>query len=139
MNDLPPDPERRLPARPLRLLLIAFGILCVATGIVGIFVPGLPTTIFLIIALWAFTRSSPRLEAWLLGHRRLGPPLKAWRRHGAIPRRAKYIAIAMIATSWIVIALTTHSLIGMIGTGIGLALVALFVATRPDTIPDGFE
>jgi uncharacterized membrane protein YbaN (DUF454 family) len=131
--------EPRLPPRPIRILLIVFGGLCVATGIVGIFVPGLPTTIFLIIALWAFTRSSPRLEAWLLGHPRFGPPLRAWRQHGAIPRRAKYIAVATIATSWIVIALTTRSLFGMIGAGIGLALVAFFIVTRPDSLPDGVE
>jgi uncharacterized membrane protein YbaN (DUF454 family) len=131
--------ERRRPPKAVRLLLMAFGCLCVATGIVGIFIPGLPTTIFLIIALWAFTRSSPRLEAWLLGHRRFGPPLRAWRRDGAIPRRAKYIAVAMIATSWIVIALVTDSLLIMIGAGIGLALVVLFILSRPDSLPDGLE
>lgn len=131
--------EGRQPPKAVRLLLIAFGCLCVATGIVGIFIPGLPTTIFLIIALWAFTRSSPRLEAWLLGHPRLGPPLRAWRRHGAIPRRAKYLAVAMIATSWIVIALATDSLLVMIGVGIGLGLVVFFILTRPDSLPDGLE
>jgi uncharacterized membrane protein YbaN (DUF454 family) len=131
--------EPRQPPKAVRLLLIAFGCLCVATGIVGIFIPGLPTTIFLIIALWAFTRSSPRLEGWLLGHPRLGPPLRAWRRHGAIPRRAKVLAVAMIATSWIVVALATDSLLLMIGAGIGLGLVVFFILTRPDSLPDGLE
>lgn len=131
--------ELRPPSKAVRLLLIAFGCLCVATGIVGIFIPVLPTTIFLIIALWAFTRSSPRLEAWLLGHPQLGPPLKSWRRHGAIPRRAKYVAVAMIATSWIVVAVTTRSLLLMIGAGIGLGLVVFFILTRPDALSDGLE
>ena len=75
-----------------RALFLVLGLACVALGFVGIFLPLLPTVPFLILAAACFGRSSRRLEAWLLGHPRLGPPLRAWRARGAIPRRAKALA-----------------------------------------------
>ena len=54
-----------------RIVLIALGWLCVGLGFIGIFVPGIPTTIFLIIALWAFSNSSKKLRDWLLNHKNL--------------------------------------------------------------------
>lgn len=85
-----------------RLLFLALGAVALATGLVGIFVPLLPTTPFLILAAAAFARSSPRLEGWLLAHARFGPPLRAWRARGAISRPAKIassigMAIGLIA------------------------------------------
>jgi uncharacterized membrane protein YbaN (DUF454 family) len=72
----------------------AAGSLLVAVGFVGAFLPLLPTTPFLILAAGCFARSSPRMEAWLLNHRRFGPVLRAWREHGAIPVKAKLLACA---------------------------------------------
>ena len=70
-------------ARPgLRVALLALGWICVALGVVGMAIPGLPTTVFLIIALWAFSRSSHRFHDWLYAHPHLGPPLRAWHAHG---------------------------------------------------------
>jgi len=68
LPDLPPPP----PA-PVRWLLLALALLSLATGIVGIFLPGLPTTVFILIAAWAAARSSPRLHAWLWRHKLFGP------------------------------------------------------------------
>jgi uncharacterized membrane protein YbaN (DUF454 family) len=66
--------------------------LSLGVGIVGIFVPGLPTTVFVIIAAWAATRGSARLEQRLLAHPHFGPVILAWRRNRAVPRRAKWAA-----------------------------------------------
>ena len=77
----------------MRLVYIAIGCTAVVLGVAGIFLPLLPTTPFLLLAAWAFARSSPRLEAWLVRHPRLGPPISAWRERGAIPARAKIVAI----------------------------------------------
>ena len=63
----------------MRFVYIAIGCVMVALGVVGIFLPLLPTTPFLLVAVWAFARSSPRLEAWLIHHPKLGPPLRDWR------------------------------------------------------------
>ena len=87
------------PARPVarptwrRGLYLVLGLACVGLGIAGVFLPVLPTTPFMIRAAACFARSSTRLEAWLLGHRRFGPVLRDWRARGAIPRRAKFASL----------------------------------------------
>lgn len=75
-----------------RILYLLAGLMLLALGIIGIFVPLMPTTIFLILAAWCFARSSPRLERWLLNHKRLGPTVVAWRENGAISRHNKALA-----------------------------------------------
>src|SRR3546814_9486288 len=59
----------------------------------------MPTTVFLLIALWAFARGSPRFHTWLYTHPRFGPPLQAWDRHGVIRPGAKVVAIVAMAAS----------------------------------------
>ncbi len=84
--------------RPLwqRVLWALAGVLALATGIVGIFVPLLPTTPFVLLAAFYFARGSRRAEAWLLGHPRFGPMVRDWRERRAIPLRAKQLAWAMM-------------------------------------------
>lgn len=108
---IPPDRRQARRWTATRLAFLSAGLAALALGLVGIFVPLLPTTPFLILAAAAFARSSPRLEAWLLTHARFGPPLRAWRARGAIPRPAK------IASS--------------LGMALGLALFALFAGPGP--------
>lgn len=84
-TDLASPPRGRLAFRLL-------GYVFLALGAIGAALPVMPTTIFLIGAAWAFSRSSPRLEAWLLNHPSFGPSLRAWRAHGAMSRRAKLYA-----------------------------------------------
>jgi len=79
-------------SRALRAGWLLLGFLCVGIGVVGAFVPLLPTTIFMILGAGCFARSSPALEAWLLNHPRFGPALQAWRAEGAIPRAGKRAA-----------------------------------------------
>jgi len=78
--------------RAARAGWLVLGLILVALGFIGIFVPLLPTTSFMILALPCFARSSPKLEAWLLNHPRFGPGVRAWRAHGAVPRHAKIAA-----------------------------------------------
>jgi len=73
----------------------------VALGVVGAFLPILPTTPFIILAAACFARSSPRLEAWLLSHRVFGPLLRDWRERGAIPRHAKLAALGGCAVGYV--------------------------------------
>lgn len=89
-------PSRWRWARPLWLLA---GALALLTGIVGIFVPLLPTTPFVLLAAGCFARGSARWEAWLLNHPRWGPIVLDWRTHRAVPLRAKQLATAMMTAS----------------------------------------
>jgi uncharacterized membrane protein YbaN (DUF454 family) len=77
-------------------ILIAFGLLFVGLGVLGIFLPVLPTTPLLLLALACFARSSERLHGWLLSHRAFGPLLKHWHETRSMPRSAKIAAVASI-------------------------------------------
>src|SRR5690606_33222212 len=78
-----------------RALALSF----VGLGLVGVIVPGMPTTVFMLLAAWAAARGWPALHDWLLAHPRFGPPIHRWREQGAVPRRAKWLATATMAVS----------------------------------------
>jgi uncharacterized protein len=88
-----------LPRRPVwqRALWALAGMLALGTGIVGIFVPLLPTTPFVLLAAFCFSRGSTRCERWLVEHPRLGPIVRDWRATRAVPLRAKQLATVMMA------------------------------------------
>jgi uncharacterized membrane protein YbaN (DUF454 family) len=96
----PGSPKPRPTAFRLLWLLAGFALL--GLGIIGAFLPLMPTTIFLILAAGAFARSSTRLETWLLDHPRFGPLILAWRTERAIPRRAKLTAAIGMITGYVI-------------------------------------
>lgn len=91
----------------LRTTLILFwrsvAILSLALGIIGAFLPLLPTVPFVIGAAWAASKGWPQLEVWLLNHPKFGHSIRNWRARGAVPRRAKYLAVFMMSCSAIMI------------------------------------
>ena len=120
---------------PARALWLAVGFLATGCGIAGVVLPLVPTTPFLLLAAFAFARSSPRLHDWLVNHPRLGPPIADWQAHGAISRRTKLVAAAvMIATLALTLAAGVGSEIVVV-QALVLIAVAAFVLTRPDA-PD---
>ena len=80
-----------------RLLWLSAGVLSLAAGLVGVFLPLLPTTPFILLAAFCLSRGSSRCERWLLNHRVFGPMVHNWRAHHAIPLRAKQLAWVMMA------------------------------------------
>ena len=80
----------------MRPLYLALGLLCVGIATVNLFIPGLPSTVFVLIALWCFKRSSPRLEDWLLNRSVFAPALQDWERDRSMTRRNKFLAISML-------------------------------------------
>ena len=119
-----------------RTILISLGWLCVGLGFVGVFVPGIPTTIFLIIALWAFTKSSEKLRHWLLNHKRFGPILNNWQEHKVVPRRAKILMVVLMSLAVILFYYSLQSLILTIGLIIILVSVAIYVISLPSKAPE---
>jgi hypothetical protein len=84
----------------MRPVWVGLGLLAVGLGIVGLALPLLPTTPFMLLAAACFARSSPRLHDWLLGHRIFGPTIRDWRDYRAINPRAKRMAITAMAAAF---------------------------------------
>ena len=119
-------------SRTKKILLLILGVLSLVTGIIGIFVPLLPTTVFILIAAWCFMRSSDRFHMWLMSHPRFGPMVRNWQEKGAIPRSAKWMATLMISLSIASILLFVSLLAVKVGVIGFLGCVLLFIWTRPE-------
>lgn len=85
-----------------RTILLIIGWLAIALGTLGVFLPLLPTTPFILLAAWCFSRSSPRFHHWLLHRSWFGPYLRHWQQHKAMPPGAKSRAIAVIIVTFAV-------------------------------------
>ncbi len=93
----PPHRARPSPSRPVRVFWIGLGGTCLAVGAVGVVIPGLPTTPFLILAAACFIRSSQRLYDLLLASRLFGPVIRDYREGRGVPRKAKIVALVTMA------------------------------------------
>jgi uncharacterized membrane protein YbaN (DUF454 family) len=80
--------------------MICVGCICVAAGVVGLFLPLMPTVPLLLLAAFCFARSSERFHIWLLEHNHLGPLIRDYLAGSGIPDRARWTAIGMIAVSF---------------------------------------
>ncbi len=120
----------------LRRGAMVLGVLCFALGAVGVVLPVLPTTPFLLLSATLWVRSSERFFAWLLTHRHLGPPIARYRRSGVIPTKAKILAISMIVlTMGISIVYVVPVLPGKIGMAVIGVAVSLWLASKPGKEP----
>ncbi|MFT7773522.1 YbaN family protein [Roseateles sp.] len=115
-----------------RLLWQALALLSLALALVGVVLPVLPTVPFLLLAAWAAGKGWPALELWLLHHPRFGPSIQAWREHGAVPRRAKWLATLMMTASAIVLLLSPLHSAAKVGVPAVMLVVAVWLWRRPE-------
>jgi uncharacterized membrane protein YbaN (DUF454 family) len=114
-----------------RAIYICLGVLMVGLGIIGAILPLMPTTIFLIMAAWFFSRSSPRLEAYLM-HSRFGGSLRDWRENGAISRKSKILALTGMSAGYAIFFFTSKPSVPLaIIVGALILACAAYVASRP--------
>jgi len=116
---------------PKRWLWITLGTLSLALGTLGLFLPLLPTTVFILIVAFAFARSSPALHDWIMAHKVFGPMIRNWNEHGAIPTKAKVLTVISILASFGLSFVFHLPVWAITFQGISLLIVALFVLTRP--------
>jgi uncharacterized protein len=115
----------------IRWVFMLAGTLALVLGVVGIFVPVLPTVPFLLLTAFCYAKASPRCHAWLINHKTLGPPIRRWNESKSISKRAKVAAILMIvisSTSSILFLLTTlwlKVLVALVCTSVIVFLVSL--------------
>ncbi|MFO7602891.1 MAG: YbaN family protein [Gammaproteobacteria bacterium] len=124
----------------LRVMYCALGWLFFGTGLVGAFLPVLPTTPFMILALWMFSKSSARFHAWLYHHRLFGPALQKWQQYRVIPARAKLASVSMMSISFIYMLIYSPVSWWLQGL-IGLLMLygAGYVLSKPSRPPAGMH
>jgi uncharacterized protein len=120
-----------------RPIFLSVGWLCVGLGVLGVVIPLFPTTPFLLVAVWAFSRSSPEMAEKLRSNRYVGPYIRDWQDNGVIPLQAKVAAIAMMASvvaylEWGTVA--PQWVVAMVA--VVLIAVGVFIVTRPSIPPD---
>lgn len=109
----------------------SIGVFLTIVGFIGVVTPVLPGTVFLILALACFSRSSPKLESWLLNHKLVGPSLRQWQDTGAIRRRTKFLIAVMILLMTAGSAIRFENRVfGVIFALLGLSGI-LYVLSRP--------
>jgi uncharacterized protein len=133
-NPQPPSAEKLHRNRIVRGLLWIAGSVSLLLGVIGIVLPGLPTTPFILLTAACYARASPRLHQWLLNHRWLGPPLRDWERDRSLTRRTKTVAVlsmvSMVSLSiWSFRANLTVQLVLLAAGAVG-AWVVLRIPTR---------
>ncbi len=114
----------------LNRVYIAFGFLSMGCGFLGMVLPVLPTTCFMILAAYFFSKGSPRLHNWIRSLKTVGPMICDWEAHKVIRPRAKIMATAMILFALALVCLLSVSTLVKIGTASTLALVLVFIWTR---------
>lgn len=115
-----------------RKIYLTIGMIATGLGIIGVFIPLMPTTCFIILAAWAFAKSSPTAYQRLLNNPHLGPKIKDWQEHRIISRQSKRIANISITVSFALsLFILRDSLIAMsILISLMIALL-LFINSQP--------
>ena len=130
----PPSPTSYQPSRSWikRFLFRVLAILSLGLGIAGVFIPGLPTTVFILIAGWAAARSSPTLHAWLWNHKVFGPMLVNWSQGGYVSRKAKYSAVGMMLLCAAIMWFSPTPMWGKLFASVCMLGVGIWLCMRPE-------
>lgn len=115
---------------------IALGLFCVGMAYVGFVVPGIPFSIFLVIAAWAFAKSSPRLHNWLYNHPWFGEFLTNWTYKKVFPTKGKYLMVLVMASSLAFLWFTTENIKAVMWSGGFMALVAIWAWRYPGSVEE---
>ena len=118
-----------------RIMLLSLGWACVGLAFIGIFVPGIPTTPFLIVALWAFAKTSKKFHTWLLNHKRFGPILSNWESHKVVPLKAKILMVILQIFAVVMFHYSLQNIYLTIGLIVILLFVARYVLRLPSVVP----
>ena len=114
-----------------RALLVTIGVVSLGLGGLGIFLPLLPTTPFILVSAFAFAKSSDRLHRWLLAHDVFGPLIDNWQKHGAIGRRTKVVSLVSMVAILVISALLSAPTHVIVIQAAVLSISATFILTRP--------
>jgi hypothetical protein len=102
----------------------------IALAAIGVVLPFLPTTPFVLLAAWAASKGSPAFADWLDNHRTFGPAIENWRSRRAIPRKGKWLACVMLGISWFVLFIAGAVPVVLVAAGLMFSGLACYLLTR---------
>ena len=100
-------------------------------GILGAFLPLLPSTYFALLAAWAFAKSSPAFHTWLYQKSPFAKSIQNWQQHRVIPNKVKWIAAASMTTSFLITAMVVENVYIVSGIGVGMLALLIFLFSKP--------
>lgn len=120
----------------MRILYFSLGWFFFFVGAVGVVLPVLPTTPFMLLALWAFSKSSQRFHNWLYHHKLFGPPLQKWCKYRVIPIQAKIISLSFMSLSLLYIWMfASYHYMFKVSASVLILYGAFFILTKPSSPP----
>ena len=119
-----------------RYLWLTMGMLSLAMAYIGFVTPGIPFSVFLVFSAYCFSKSSKRMHDWLYNHKYFGPFLTNWVEHKVFPLKMKYMMIAVMSSSLAILWFTTYNWKAVLGTGITMAIVAIWAWRYPSSIEE---
>lgn len=117
-----------------RFLWKVLGFCCLGMAYLGVILPGLPYSIFIVAAAYCFSKGSPAMERWLYNHKLFGPFLTNWGQKRIFPQKMKYFMVCMMTTSLIIMYTTAVPTVGIVSTAVVMALVALWAWRFPGSV-----
>ena len=127
--------DHPMPGKHARLGYLMLAYSATALGIAGAFLPLLPTTPFLLVAVWAAPKGSQRVHDWIYAQPRFARLLDDWQRQGAVPLGAKWLATAMMIASWSFLVWRDYHWGLVLGMSLFFICIGLFLWTRPNPAP----
>jgi len=115
---------------------MGIGFICVGLAYIGIVTPGIPFSIFLVIAAWAFAKSSPKMEAWLYNHPWFGKFLTNWNTKRVFPTKGKYAMIIVMSSTLLFTWLATGNMKAVVYSGAFMAGVAVWAWRYPGSVEE---
>jgi len=119
-----------------KYLYLGFGFFCVGMAYIGFVTPGIPFSIFLVMAAWAFAKSSPKMEAWLYNHPWFGKFLTNWNKKRVFPTRGKYAMVIVMASTLAVTYHATGNLKAVLYSGLFMLGVAIWAWRYPGSVEE---
>ena len=117
-----------------KYMYMTLGFVCLGMAYVGEIVPGIPFSIFLVIAAWAFAKSNDRMHQWLYNHKYFGPFLTNWVNKKVFPTKGKYAMIIVMSSSLLFLWFTTENIKAVAWSGGFMALVAVWAWRYPGSV-----
>ena len=119
-----------------KYLYQGFGFFCVGMAYIGFVTPGIPFSIFLVMAAWAFAKSSPRMHKWLYNHKHFSPFLTNWTQKRVFPTKGKYAMVLVMSSTLVFTWFTTYNINAILYSGIFMALVAIWAWRYPGSLEE---